>query len=116
MCYALLRPAADVFVALLCPAAERLRLEIEGMRDGIIGRTAELASLTTGLSQQQAAAAAAVREAAAALSAAEVEVAAAAERLLLLQTQRQEARQALEAAEVAREQGGHRQDLRPLRL
>jgi hypothetical protein len=89
-----------------CAAAERLRLEIETMRNGIIGRTAELESLTTTLGQQQAAASAAVAEAAAALSVREGEVAAAAERLALLQAQQQEARQALAAAEAARDQGG----------
>jgi septal ring factor EnvC (AmiA/AmiB activator) len=91
--------------ACTAPAAERLRREIEAARDSIAVRAAELASLTTGLGQQQAAATAAMREAAVALAAREVELAAAAERLRLLQAQRQEARQALEAAESAREQG-----------
>lgn len=88
------------------PAAERLRVEIESARDGIVARAAELASLTSGLGQQQQQAAAAVAAAAAALAEREAEVAAAAERLTLLQTQQTHAREALAAAEVAREQGG----------
>uniref|UniRef100_A0A383V5N0 Uncharacterized protein n=1 Tax=Tetradesmus obliquus TaxID=3088 RepID=A0A383V5N0_TETOB len=84
--------------------AERLRLEIESARDGIVARAAELASLTSGLGQQQQQAAAAVAAAAAALAEREAEVAAAAERLTLLQTQAVEARETLAAAEVMREQ------------
>jgi septal ring factor EnvC (AmiA/AmiB activator) len=102
-CSCRLPPAAPACTA---AAAERLRHEIEATCDSIAARTAELASLTSTLGQQQAAAAAAVRAAAAALSAREGEVAAAAERLALLQAQQQEARQALQAAEEAREQGG----------
>jgi hypothetical protein len=85
--------------------AERLRQEIESARDGIIARAAELAGLTSELGQQQQAASAAVAAAAAALAAREEEVEAAAQRLRMLQAQQQQAREALAAAQEAREQG-----------